>query len=288
MTARAARFVVDGAGRARLSPWGGPPGGGADCAACPNPASTTLYRACPTYRRTGGPATSEHRRRCGNGDRRSPGRGRRRWPRRRSSSSSRARHRASARSRIEDDARQAADAGWRWWSPAQRQRCRDGRLQEHITSSIAARTWAPASTDLVICKAIAGRTSSRDHFASGPRQRRRALNPPTTGNQPGSQAASQQCHARRRHRLPGNRQARGSMRLVSVTVRPALHAAAATWVGSASAPAIRIPPAAAPASTSNRRPARNVATPPRRASTRQPSTGWPTSIEILEPSEPLR
>jgi len=61
-------------------------------------------------------------------------------------------------------------------------------------------------------------TSPRSATASAGAQ------PPTKGNQPGSQAASEQCHARRRHRLPGNRQTRGSMRMVSVTVCPALHA----------------------------------------------------------------
>ena len=73
--------------------------------------------------------------------------------------------------------------------------------------------------------------------------------PPTKGNQPGSQAASEQCHARRRHRLPGNRQTRGSMRLVSVTVRPVLHASPPRGRGRRRCPTIRIPAAAAPAST---------------------------------------
>ena len=61
-------------------------------------------------------------------------------------------------------------------------------------------------------------TSPRSATASAGAQ------PPTTGNQPGSQAASEQCHARHRHRLPGDRQTRGSMRMVSVTVCLALHA----------------------------------------------------------------
>ena len=50
--------------------------------------------------------------------------------------------------------------------------------RENITSSIAARTWAPASTDIVICEAIAGANIFPQPLRRGPRQRRRALSRP--------------------------------------------------------------------------------------------------------------
>ena len=50
--------------------------------------------------------------------------------------------------------------------------------RENITSSIAARTWAPASTDIVICKAIAGANIFPQPLRRGPRQRRRARSRP--------------------------------------------------------------------------------------------------------------
>ena len=50
--------------------------------------------------------------------------------------------------------------------------------RENITSSIAARTWAPASTDIVICEAIAGANIFPQPLRRGPRQRRRARSRP--------------------------------------------------------------------------------------------------------------
>ena len=135
------------------------------------------------------------------------------------------------RSRIEGDARRAVDAGWRRWSPAQRQRCRDGRIRgEHHLVNRRAHLGARINRHRELPghrrrEHLPAATSPRPATASAGAQ------PPTTGNQPGSQAASEQCHARRRHRLPGNRQTRGSMRLVSVTVRPALHASPPRWRG---------------------------------------------------------
>ena len=94
--------------------------------------------------------------------------------------------------------------------------------RENITSSIAARTWAPASTDLVICQAIAGANIYPRLLRPGPRQRRRARSRPR-------QAIDQVRKQPRSNAMLGvdiDYQAigetRGSMRLVSVTVRLAL------------------------------------------------------------------
>ena len=179
----------------------------------------------PHYRRTGCPTTSEHRRRCGNGIRRSPGRDRRRWLCRRSSSSSPARHRAShaiIESRLMPG-RRSMPAGC---GGLRRRDCDAAMVacRENITSSIAARTWAPASTDLVICQAIAGANIFPRLLRPGPRQRRRARSRPR-------QAIDQVRKQPRSNAMLGvdiDYQAigktRGSMRLVSVTVRLALHA----------------------------------------------------------------
>ncbi len=185
---------------------------------------TTVCRACPTYRRTGCPATSNtagvvetataSRRALAGGDGCVVGLPLRLPPA----------IRLPTRSRITGDAKQAVDAGWRWWSPAQRQRCRDGRIQgEHHLVNRRAHLGARINRHRDLQghrwrEHLPATTSPRSATASAGAQ------PPTKGNQPGSQAASEQCHARRRHRLPGNRQTRGSMRMVSVTVCLALHA----------------------------------------------------------------
>ena len=204
---------------------GGPPGAGADCAGCSNPARYDPLSGLPhiqAYRLSG--------------DERRP---QALWQRRPPVAEPRPEAMAVSsglparlppaiglptRSRIEGDAKQAVDAGWRRWSPAQRQRCRDGRMQgEHHLVNRRAHLGARINRPRDLQghrrrEHLPATTSPRPATASAGAQ------PPTKGNQPGSQAASEQCHARRRHRLPGNRQTRGSMRLVPVTVRPALHA----------------------------------------------------------------
>jgi len=171
--------VVDGAGRARLSPWW-PAGWWCRLRRMPEPGKVrpsigpAPHTGVPAVRRRANTAgvvetATASRRALAGGDgcvvglplRLRPAIG------------------LPTRSRIKGDAKQAVDVGWRWWSPAQRQRCRDGRIQGRTSpSSIAARTWAPASTDIVSCKAIAGANIFPQPLRRGPRQRRRARSRP--------------------------------------------------------------------------------------------------------------
>ena len=128
------------------------------------------------------------------------------------------------RSRIKGDAKLAVDADWRRWSPAQRQRCRDGRIQgEHHLVNRRAHLGARINRHRDLQGHRWREHHSRNHFAavrdsaggrSAAHERQSTRFASSLGAMP--------CSAR--HRLPGNRQTRGSMRLVSVTVCLALHA----------------------------------------------------------------
>ena len=229
---------------------GGPPGGGADCAGCPNPARYDLLSGLPhiqAYRLSGDEQTPQAlwKRRPPVAE---P------WPEAMAMSSvflfvSR------PPSDFPCDHESRVMPSWRSMPTGGgglRRSDNDVAMvayRENITSSIAARTWAPASTDIVICKAIAGANIFPQPLRRGPRQRRRALSRPRKAinqilKQPRSnamlgatsttrQSADERVHAAGLgHRLPSAARV------------------AATWAGSASAPTIRIPAAAAPASTS--------------------------------------